>query len=263
MKIHHIRNATLIIESGEHKIIVDPMLGKQGSLPPFSLMRFKCQRNPTIELPSNADGLLNGVNQAIVTHSQTFGVRALQHTDHLDAAGEKFLVNNHIDIATPEKDSAYLRKVGLSVSHAVGDWQTLPFLGGEITAVPAQHGHGWIHKVMANGSGFFIALPDEPSIYISGDTVLTTEVERALLQLKPDITVVAAGQAQMDVGQPLLMSNDELMRFIELVPGQVIANHMEALNHCAIDRATLKQSLELQGLSGKVHIPADGETLVF
>ena len=33
MEIHFIRNATLIIKSGDQQILVDPMLGRQGSLP--------------------------------------------------------------------------------------------------------------------------------------------------------------------------------------------------------------------------------------
>lgn len=151
----------------------------------------------------------------------------------------------------------------MTVTHGITPWEPVSFLGGQITAIPAQHGHGWIHKVMANGCGFFIDLPNEPSIYISGDTVLTGDVKRALEQFKPDITVVATGQAQMDVGQPLLMSTNEVMSFIRQSPGKVIANHMGALNHCPIDRATLQKSLDKHGLTEKVWIPQDGESLKF
>ncbi|MFA0027685.1 hypothetical protein BCS96_00280 [Vibrio breoganii] len=45
-------------------------------------------------------------------------------------------------------------------------------MGGQITAIHAQHGHSWIHKAMANGCGFFLQLPN-----ISGDTVLTPDAE--------------------------------------------------------------------------------------
>ncbi|CAM3597496.1 MBL fold metallo-hydrolase [Parendozoicomonas haliclonae] len=263
MKIHHLRSATFLIEHGEHFILIDPMLGKKGSQPPFSVIRAKAQKNPTVELPSNADALLEKVTHTLLTHSQTFGIKALQHGDHLDAAGESFLTRRNIPVATPQKDKAYLEKYGINVAWGIENWQTIDFLGGRLTAIPAQHGHGWIHKVMANGVGFFLELPGAPSIYISGDTVLTDDVKRALNELKPDITVVAAGQAQMDVGQPLLMSTNEVMEFIRLSPGKVIANHMEALNHCSIDRKTLRESLEAYNLSNKVAIPADGETLEY
>ncbi|NVN83588.1 MULTISPECIES: MBL fold metallo-hydrolase [unclassified Vibrio] len=263
MKIHHLRSATFIIESGDHYILIDPMLGKKGSLPPFSVFRAKMQKNPTVEMPHNANELLDKVTHTLITHSQTFGIKALQHGDHLDGAGEDFLSSRQLPVTTPSKDKAYLEKYGLNVESGIDDWQTIDFLGGNLTAIPAQHGHGWIHKVMANGVGFFLELPNEPSIYISGDTVLTDHVKRALSELKPDITVVAAGQAQMDVGQPLLMPQDEVMEFIRLSPNKVIANHMEALNHCAIDHGTLLKSLEQHDLASKVAIPADGETLEY
>ncbi len=214
-------------------------------------------------MPSNADELLNKVTHTLITHSQTFGIKALQHGDHLDPAGEAFLTDRNIPVATPAKDKAYLEKYGLTVKWGIEDWQTIDFLGGKLTAVPALHGHGWIHKVMANGVGFFLELPNEPSIYISGDTVLTDDVRRALNELKPDITVVAAGRARMDVGQPLLMSIDEVLEFVRLSPNKVIANHMEALNHCAVTRPILKEAIGKNGLSDKVLIPADGETLEF
>ncbi|WP_432460292.1 MBL fold metallo-hydrolase [Agarivorans sp. QJM3NY_25] len=261
MKIHHLRSATFVIESGEYHILVDPMLGEKGSLPPFSLFRFKAQNNPTVDLPSNAKIILKKVTHALITHSQTFGFKPLQHVDHLDRKGEDFLIEKSVPVTTINKDKAYLEKYGMTVSNGLLPWQPTAYLGGEITAIPAQHGHGWINKVMANGCGFFLALPNEPSIYISGDTVLTADVKKALRDLKPDITVVAAGQAQMDVGQPLLMSKDEVLEFIRLSPSKVIANHMEALNHCPIDRNVLRHTLDFEGLADKVIIPEDGATL--
>ncbi|WP_295895051.1 MBL fold metallo-hydrolase [uncultured Vibrio sp.] len=261
MKIHHLRSATFVIESNNHFILIDPMLGKKGSLPPFSMLRFKSQRNPTVDLPDNASDILAKVTHALVTHSRTMGIRLLQHTDHLDSEGERLLIQNNIPVITPSRDKAYLEKIGITVSDGIEDWQTLAFLGGKITAVPAQHGHGWIHNVMANGVGFFIELPGEPSIYISGDTVFTHDIKHALTVYQPDFTVVATGEAQMDVGQPLLMSGSEMFEFIKRSPGKVIANHMEALNHCPVDRDTLKQSLNKQGLLDKVLIPEDGESI--
>ncbi|MEZ9505290.1 MBL fold metallo-hydrolase, partial [Vibrio sp. 10N.286.51.B11] len=54
MKIHHLRSATFLIESGEKFILIDPMLGKKGSMPPFSVIKAKAAKNPTVKMPSNA-----------------------------------------------------------------------------------------------------------------------------------------------------------------------------------------------------------------
>ena len=37
MKIHQLRNATFIIESGSNHILVDPMLSEKGNLPTFTV----------------------------------------------------------------------------------------------------------------------------------------------------------------------------------------------------------------------------------
>lgn len=263
MKIHHLRNATFVIESGANHIIVDPMLSEKGKLPPFAYFRHKPERNPIVSLPDNASQILDKVTHCLITHSKTFGIRALQHTDHLDAPGESFLRDNHIPVACREQDAAYLKKYGMNAETALNYWSPEPFLGGEITAVPAQHGHGWIHYFMANGAGFYLRLPGEPSIYISGDTVYSEDVERALTELKPVIAVVAAGSASLDVGGPILMHLEEIVSFVREAPGKVIANHLEALNHCTTSRLHLKDTLAEKGLLSKTFIPHDGETLVF
>ncbi len=96
MIIHHLRNATFVIESGENCILVDPMLGPQGPLPPFARFKHKALRNPTVELPDTADTILDKVNFNLLTHSQKWGIEALTHTDHLDAEGRAFLKEKQI-----------------------------------------------------------------------------------------------------------------------------------------------------------------------
>jgi L-ascorbate metabolism protein UlaG (beta-lactamase superfamily) len=261
VKIHHLRNATSVIETGDNWVLVDPMLGAKGTLPAFARFRHTPRRNPLVDLPDGAQAVLRRVTHCLITHSQAFGLRALQHTDHLDAAGEAFLRRRGIPVVCPRRDAAYLRKQGLTIETALTYDQPRPFLEGAITAVPARHGHGWIHRLMANGAGFFIQLPGEPSIYISGDTVYTPAVERVLRDRQPRIAVAAAGSARLDVGEPILMTLEEILAFARTAPGTVIANHLEALNHCPTTRTGLRQALEANGLRTKVVIPEDGETL--
>lgn len=64
MNIHHLRNATFVIESADTFILIDPMLSGVGELPPFSYIRHKLQRNPLVPLPDNASAVLDRVNHA-------------------------------------------------------------------------------------------------------------------------------------------------------------------------------------------------------
>lgn len=263
MKLHHLRNATLVIESGSHHILIDPMLSTKGKLPPFAYFKHKPARNPLVSLPANAPEILERVKLCLVTHSQKWGIEALTHTDHLDKPGKDFLREKNIPVVCLQRDATYMEKNGISVEVKLNYWEPADLLGGKITAVPARHGHSWMANLMANGAGLFLELPDEPSIYISGDTVYTDDTERALAELDPDIAVVAAGSASLDVGGPILMPLEEILTFIATAPHKVVANHMEALNHCPTTRTMLKKTLAERDLLSKTLIPDDGETLTF
>lgn len=254
MKIHHLRNASFVIETNQHKILIDPMLGKKSSLPPLAFIRHKPKRNPLVDLPPNSNEILDNVTHCLITHCQK------KHLDHLDNQGIKFLQENNIDVLCSPQDQAFLEKKNLNVSQTVKAWKKQTFLNGIVTSVPALHGRGWITKLMANGVGFYIELKNEPSIYISGDTVLTDDVKKALEEYKPDITVVACGNASVDVGRPILMGLDEIIEFAQLSPNKVIANHLEALNHCPLKRDELKKLLQNKSLNDKVWVPNDGES---
>ncbi|VFB03178.1 Uncharacterised protein [Chryseobacterium taihuense] len=111
--------------------------------------------------------------------------------------------------------------------------------------------------------GFYVELPNEKSIYISGDTVYTQHVDRVLRELKPEISVLACGSAQLDFGKPLLMTMDDILKFIKNALGKVFANHLEALNHCPTTRTQLRNELKNHQLLEKVFVPEDGESVVF
>ena len=254
MKIHHIRNATFVIEVGDNYILVDPMLGKMGFMPPFSFLRFKAKRNPTVNLPSNYKVILDKVTHCLITHL---------HPDHIDSAGKEFLIKNKIPVICSVKDAAKLKKDGLNVSNSLKYGQKDNFLNGSILGVPAKHGYGFVASIMGNVIGFYIELPNMPSIYISADTIYTTAVDKVLSEMKPDLTVLASGTAQFDFGKLLIMNTDDIIKFVENSPNKVYANHIESLNHCPMTRLQLKDLLEEHGLLTKVYIPEDGETIVF
>jgi len=57
MRMHFLRNATFVLQVGQHHILVDPMLGPPGSLMSFTFVR-KPHRNPLVQ---------RGLNNAIVS----------------------------------------------------------------------------------------------------------------------------------------------------------------------------------------------------
>ncbi|MDC1107309.1 MBL fold metallo-hydrolase, partial [Prolixibacteraceae bacterium] len=219
--------------------------------PPFAFFRHKPKKNPFVPLPDNAEQLLNKVTHALITHL---------HPDHLDAKGYAFLKGRNIPVIGSKQDEKKLRKKGLNVVLTINYDEPIEFLEGKLIGIPAKHGYGFIAKLMGHVMGFYLELENEPSIYISSDTIYTKDVDRTLRNLNPNLTVLAAGSAQFDLGGPLLMNIQDIRRFISLSPGKVYANHLEAVNHCPTTRAKLKKEVAELGLGDKVIIPQDGDS---
>lgn len=252
LKIHHIRNATMILETETAVILVDPMLGERGFMPSFTLFRHKAKRNPTVPLPQNINVPLEKVTHCLITH---------QHPDHLDNKAIQFLRKKNIPVTCSLKDEKALKKRGLNIVQTLKYWERQAFLGGTIKGIPAKHGYGFVSKLMGNVIGFFIELPNQKSIYLSSDTIYTDSVDNVLHNYKPDISVLACGTAQFDLFKQLIMNVDDILKFVKNAPGKVIANHMESLNHCPLTRKDLKTMLTNDELRDKVFIPEDGETI--
>ncbi len=254
MKIQHFRNATMTIEVNNKVILVDPMIGPMGTMPTFTLFRFKARKNPIVPLPEVCNSILKKVTHCLITH---------QHPDHLDKAAEEYLLREKIPVICSVKDEKDFIKKGLNVIQTIDYWKRVDFLGGKIEGIPARHGYGFIAKPMGNVMGFYIELPNQPSIYLSADTIYTDAVDKVLKQYKPEISVVACGTAQLDVFKPLLMTMDDIIKFVKNSPKKVIANHLEAVNHCPTTRVALKEKLDDNGLLEKTFIPEDGEVIDF
>ncbi len=262
MQIQHLRNATIIVTLGSHRILVDPMLAPRGTLPPLRILGGPGlggrQRNPLVDLPACADAALDGVTHALITHCQK------GHFDHLDRAAKRWLRDRKIPVICSPEDAAHLRARGLDARPLPADHaQPSPFLGGRIRTVRCTHGRGLVGRFMAHGVGYLIELPGEPSLYLSGDTVLTPAVETFVTHHRPDVSVVPAGGAKFDVGGEIIMGIDEVVALCRIAPGIVIANHLEALGHCPETRAGLAEAARGAGIGDRLRIPEDGEVLTF
>jgi L-ascorbate metabolism protein UlaG (beta-lactamase superfamily) len=257
MRIHQLRNATIIVEFGPHRILIDPMLAPKNRLPPLRIFRAR-QRNPIVELPESTEQALGSVTHCLITHCQK------GHFDHLDRAAIKWLGETQIPVICTPHDADYLTSRGLNVQSLPENHdQPNPFFSGQIRTVHCTHGRGMVGKLMEHGVGYLIEIPGEPSLYLTGDTVLSSTVREFVMRHRPHICVIPAGGARFDLGGDIIMGVDEALEFTRLAPGLVIANHLEALSHCPVTRNTLANAARLAGIESRLRIPADGERLNF
>ncbi len=189
LKIHHLRNATMVLETEKDVVLIDPMLGDQGIMPSFTLFRHKARRNPTVPLPKKSQLILEKVTHCLINH---------QHPDHIDSKGVAFLIKKNIPITCSIKDEKVFKKRGLNVIQSLKYWEKQKFLGGTIEGIPAKHGYGFVAIPMGNVIGFYVELPDQKSIYLSSDTIYTASAGKVLKDNKPDISVLPCGAAQYD-----------------------------------------------------------------
>ena len=257
MKIQQLRNATIIVEIGPHRILVDPMLAGRAVLPPLRVLA-GLRRNPLVDLPAEAEPALQSVTHCLITHCQK------GHFDHLDRAGKRWLRERRIPVICTPHDAVHLAARGLNVqplpeAHELAS----PFLGGSIRTMRCMHGRGVIGRFMEHGVGYLIEMPGEPRLYLSGDTVLTPAIEDFVRTQQPDVCVIPAGGARFDLGGEIIMGLEEALAFARIADGVVVANHLEALSHCPVSRQALLLAAREAGLAERLRVPADGEVLEF
>lgn len=63
------------------------------------------------------------------------------------------------------------------------------------------------------------------------------------------------------LGGDIIMGQADALEFATLSEGTVVANHLEAINHCPVARQELRQAAIEVGIAHRLLIPADGQYL--
>jgi L-ascorbate metabolism protein UlaG (beta-lactamase superfamily) len=249
MQIHFLRHATSLIELSGIRILVDPMLSPAEAMDPVQNAANN-RRIPLVDLPIDAGALQQALARSdavLVTHT---------HRDHWDARAIELLPKDLPVFCQPE-DAAAIGAAGFTQVLAINSewsWKRVGF-----ARTGGQHGSGELGRKMGPVSGFVLRADGEPALYIAGDTIWCAEVEQALEQRQPDVTVVNAGAAQFRAGAPITMTADDVVHVCRARPQmRVVAVHMEAINHCLLTRAGLRARLAEERLLDQVLIPDDG-----
>ena len=247
MEIRLVRHATLLVTFLGRRLLVDPMLADAGAAPPVANSP-NPRPNPLVPLPMPAGEAVAGVEAVLVTHT---------HRDHWDDAAAAALPKR-LPVFGQTEDEAKFRGAGFTDVRPVRD--AAQWNGIAIHRTAGQHGSGEVARRLAPVSGFILRGAGEPVLYIAGDTIWCRDVEQALGEYDPAVSVVNAGAAQFLEGGPITMTADDVATVARAAPStRVVAVHMEAINHCVLRRADLAAAIERAGLTSRVAIPKDGE----
>jgi L-ascorbate metabolism protein UlaG (beta-lactamase superfamily) len=146
--IQLIRNATLIIHYGGHKILVDPMLSSKGAFESWAGIA----KNPTVDLKLPMQQITDSIDLVLVSHT---------HADHFDDAANKVL-NKSIKIINQPADKAFFSAKGYINAETLDHktkWENI-----DIERVNGEHGSGKVLEMMGKTSGFIISATGEPTM---------------------------------------------------------------------------------------------------
>jgi L-ascorbate metabolism protein UlaG (beta-lactamase superfamily) len=237
--IQLVRHATLLVRTGGVTFLVDPMLDEPGARAPIPNTP-NDRRNPLVGLP---DVDLDH-DAVVVTHT---------HADHLDETAAERLDPDRPLFCQPE-DVDEIADRGFSDVRPVGSGTTFDGVG--LTRTGGRRGHGPAADGLGPVSGFVFEAADEPTIFVAGDTVWCDALAEALETHAPDAVVLNAGGARFVGSEPITMTAEDLRKVRAAVPeATLIAVHMEAINHCLLDRESLREAVP------GVLTPADGERI--
>lgn len=252
MQIHFLRHATLVVAIQGRHILIDPMLSPAGALAPVANASSQ-RRIPLVDLPIadvELHYMLEHIDAVLLTHT---------HRDHWDEQAID-LLPKYVPIICQPSDLTRLQQTRFETLHPVES--TFTWHGISIHRCGGQHGTGEIGQQMGTVSGFVLEAADEAPLYIAGDTIWCPEVEQALQTFQPRNVIVNAGAAQFLVGDPITMTADDVIRTAQALPSaQVIAVHMETVNHCLLTRADLRARIAQAGLEQRISVPEDGDLL--
>ncbi len=252
MRLTLVRHATLLLDIGGRRLMVDPMLDAAAARGPVRGTPEE-RPNPLVDLPMPVAEATAGVEAVLLTHT---------HVDHLDAAGVNALTAGVAWFCQPE-DMDDLTPIGIPDVRPVPMGGAVEWQGLRITRTGGRHGR---EEAAVQGlgpvSGYVVAAEGEPTVYVAGDTVWCPEVAQALADHRPDVVVVNAGGARFLHGGTITMETGDVVAVCGAAPGaRVVAVHMEAINHCLETRAELIAGVAAAGLADRVSVPADGETV--
>lgn len=250
MRYTLLRNAAALLDYGGSTFLVDPALDPAGARPPVPNTP-NHRPNPLVDLPDGWDTRVRDADALIVTHL---------HMDHFDETAAAVLDHALPLLGQPE-DRVRLADRGFTDLRPVENEATF----GDIHLVrtPAEHGTGEIGQRMAPVSGFVLSAPDEPTLYIAGDTIWCDAVAATIAAHAPDVIVVNASGARFLEGDPIVMTAEDVAQVATAAPNAlVIIVHLEAINHCPETRAYYRERLPALGVDmERVRIPDDGETI--
>ena len=276
MDLHYLGTATVVLNLGGVRLLTDPAFDPAGTrydFGPWYTPRAWFESEKTYETPP-APGAFDAI---LVSHDQ--------HADNLDCAGRKLVAESTARVVTTRAGARRLARPapigrasrpgeGLGLGDRVqplepGARTTIETL--TITATPARHGPVGTPQI-DEVIGFLIEAPGQPTVWVSGDTVLHPRLRATLSALRDagkriDVAVLHCGAVNFP-RLPVLGKNlftFDAAQAIEAVklldPGLVVPIHRSGWSHFRQPEANLRAAFAGAACADRTRFLGPGESL--
>jgi L-ascorbate metabolism protein UlaG (beta-lactamase superfamily) len=186
MKVTYLGTACVLVEYAGIRILTDPVFDPSGrtyGFGPWYAPRSWFASTRSYEVPMTIEQL-GAIDLVLISHDQ--------HADNLDAVGRQVLTTAGLVVTNP----VAAKRLGSGIGLATGESTTVGAV--RVTSTPARHGPPGLPQVN-QVTGFLLEAEGEPSVWISGDTVLTTPLRTWLREHEGvDVAIVHAGGVQFE-----------------------------------------------------------------
>lgn len=251
MRITYIGGPTALIEFGGCRFLTDPTFDAAGTDYPTSAYTLHKTQDPALTLAA-----VRPVDVVLLSHDH--------HFDNLDNSGRAFLTTAASTFTT----TAGAERLAGSAT-GLNPWQSavVEAPGGRhirLTATPARHGPDGGDRGPVVGFILEAENSNEPTVYISGDTVWFDGVVEVGRRVQVDVAVLNLGAARVAVAgpAPLTFTADEAVTLSRAWPQAVIVPlHFEGWAHFSEGQAEIAKAFDLAGLTSRLRWLSAGRSI--
>lgn len=255
----HIRNATGKLKLKNTTFLIDPFLAPKDTYAGFEGTFNSEQRMPLVDLPTSMEELLSDVDAVVVTHT---------HLDHWDDIAIEAIPKSLPIFVQNSADQKLISSQGFNDVRII--FESVDFSGITLTKTGGSHGtiemyaNPNLAALAGDAMGVIFETLNEPTVYLVGDTIWTSDVEKALFRFDPNIIIMNTGYAQiLGFEDSIIMGTKDIGRMVTRKPNaKIITVHMDTVNHTATSREDVRKFIKGTNIESHVAVPEDGETII-